>query len=257
MGIDTSKYEQAEGCQYIPLREWEINGHAVAWMRCQYPNNPSNTSFENLYCECDFTGWQKTERGILHTIDSEKCPQKNAVRQLVIEESRQKYGEDWQKMGLRAAILDIFQKVESGEWLGQCDPDVIFVQEVTELLSGLGIENTHVLQACGDLEEMGKLSLEGMILTNWQDPKNIFANINPNSITDTKSALEALIQRKNFRVIRTRAGWRLIKFVTAGDRDRHYKIGEVQQSIRVPAYRPVVLAEAPTLIELAQKVIGG
>lgn len=175
--IDRSKLNQP-GLWFDILRTWDEGGHEVALIDKRNANNPECGGPE-LECECDYDYEIKEKDGIgykVSTKDSRKCPAKEAVRRKVIKESQEKYGEHWKKIGLKEAVFEIFQKVESKEYLGQHNNGIIYLLEAAELLD---VEPYHkLLKECGELRIEKRMGLSGDILTHYEEYFHFPAEIN-------------------------------------------------------------------------------
>lgn len=173
MPIDTTAYSKTTETRHTVLREWNQNGHAVAWMRYEGINIYDEPyEGEDLYCECDFEheleeyqdkdGNKQTR--IMRTRDSFHCEAKDEVRELLKQEARGKHLKSWRKMGTKRATYNIFRRVQKGEYLGQRYPSIIYVQEVAELLKK---EEQLVRKACAELFKEEKMDLNGAILSAY------------------------------------------------------------------------------------------
>ncbi|MFH1193487.1 MAG: hypothetical protein V1661_00665 [bacterium] len=175
--IDRSKLNQP-GLLYNILRTWDEGGHEVALIDIVNAENPECGGPE-LECECDYDYEIKEKNGVEYQVnkkDSGKCLAKEAVRKKVIKESQEKYGEHWQKIGLKEAIFEIFQKVENKEYLGQCSRQMIYLERVAELLD---VKPYHkLLKECGELHTEKRMDLYGNILVAYQEYFRFPAEIN-------------------------------------------------------------------------------
>ena len=162
------KIPRRDGLRYKKLQSRLEKGHEVALMRLTNKKKPSVSSV-HLMCECDFdTKPCKNEKGevigLEHRRDPEACPSKKAVRKRIQGEARKKHGERWKQMPPAAAVLDIYLRVKNGEYLGQHYSEIIYYQEVSELL---GLSEQEGWKACDRLFSEEKLDLNGAILTDY------------------------------------------------------------------------------------------
>lgn len=157
MAIDLTKEFDPKDYDFEILREWNIDGHAVAAARFRGKDgrHPKDWSPQFLFCD------QETR----DDHDSGGCPAKHTVRESVMAERRAMHGAAWKAMPLEDAILEIHARVESEQWLGQHYADMIYVQEVAVLL---GADFGLVRAACDDLFAKRKLQLNGMILRPFE-----------------------------------------------------------------------------------------
>lgn len=151
---------------YAVLRRWKRRGHEVALIRLTNKAN-SEVSDAHLMCECDFDCEDVVRDGRTVRIrkgDPHRCRIKKRVRDAVLRRTRKRNFARWRKMGLRRAVLDIKRRVDGGEWLGQHEPRMIYVQEVAKLL---GRPAQDVWAACRELYAEEKLDLDGAILCDY------------------------------------------------------------------------------------------
>lgn len=149
------------GVKLMPLIVWDLESdnsrtHQVAWVRTPY-------SSYYLVCECDF---KKRKKPYVHNgpDDPNNCSAKRAVEYRGIESSKRYYAEYQQDHTLEESIEYLFQRVESGQFLGLRD-SVIYAQHVGQILA---VPLHHVLSALEILYAQDKIELNGMILCRFQ-----------------------------------------------------------------------------------------
>lgn len=125
------------------VREFDNGtGHPVA-LFIESRNNGKNgiQRFMSLKCACDFEWqWQrrkvgkKMKRILVYTRDAFHCHVKNDARAVVRKEVYAKYAADWAKMSMADVLYDIFQKSRAGEFMGEFNIGMLYLQDVEELL---------------------------------------------------------------------------------------------------------------------------
>ncbi len=154
MLIEHFKKDEEKGVlKYTVQRTWNHEGHEVALVMLENVKTDYECKNLCLMCECDIA----EDR----SIDCHKCPHKFAVRLLVRLEAWQKYGAQWVGMNIKDAVMDVFERHQKGEYLGSFWPEMIYVQDVAEILHK-SVAEVH--QACDQLFAGEKLDLNGMIL---------------------------------------------------------------------------------------------
>lgn len=151
---------------YMTIKSWDCNGHEVALMQLKRKDEEGTKwSTPFLECECRYNYTEEQdEKGRIsrrYANDPHRCQAKKVICNRVMGESRNLHGADWKQMGVEEAILNIYRRVESGEFLGQYHVEMIYVQEVAELLE---VEKKKVWSACDSLFAKDKLALSGAIL---------------------------------------------------------------------------------------------
>ncbi len=169
MPIDVEKI----GVIYPQLRFTMIEifirgGHEVAVMKVENIAVAHDCTSAELECECDFdvevleTG--DGRQSLVQLSDPHKCRAKRAVRRYIARRTSRRNGAHWRSIGLKEAILDIHERIRSGEYFGNALGGVIYAQEVSELL---GVPVDEVLAACNELYKEERLQLNGMILADF------------------------------------------------------------------------------------------
>ena len=137
------------------MRVLLINGHEVVLADIRNKKDPE-IGCPQLLCEC----------GLNERIDSLKCKARRVVEKELIKQARKDNGARWQKMGVKEAILDIFDRVSKKEYLGGNSSDLMYLQTVAELL---GVAPYHNLRPiCEELIKEKKLGLCGNILISYE-----------------------------------------------------------------------------------------
>lgn len=163
MAIDTSRDPDFT---YNFLERWDVDGHEVAIATMVRSDGTSNGNKLEpfLLCECDFRKDKTDPIVIGEPGDPHSCPAKYFVREKVKQETRDKYGKLWRKLGIKEATLDIYKRVTAGEYLGESWVGLIYVQEVASLLC---VKDEQVWKACSQLYGEEKLELNGAILCEF------------------------------------------------------------------------------------------
>ncbi|MEK7498395.1 MAG: hypothetical protein AAB611_00870, partial [Patescibacteria group bacterium] len=160
------EYEKSfPGCSLTLIRTFEVgkSGHKV--YRVSVRNELSEISEEHMLCECELD-YETNDKGwLIHKRDSHKCKAQKTVFGLVQKDAKKKCGAHWNSLGHKEAIMDIFARVKSGEWLGQRYSKMIYAQEVAELL---GIKGPEIWGYCDALYAEERLELNGAILADYQ-----------------------------------------------------------------------------------------
>lgn len=148
------------GVQLTPMIVWDLENdsgtHQVAWVCAPHFSN-------HLVCECDF---KKRKKPYVHNgpDDPNNCPVKRAVEHRGIEASKLYFAEHQQDYTLEESIEHLFQRVESGQFLG-LQTNVIYAQQVGQIL---GTPLRNILGALDILYAQDKIELDGMILRRFQ-----------------------------------------------------------------------------------------
>jgi len=167
--IDRRKIaEHLSGLNYTVKRSWIQDEHEVMLIDVRNKKQVELGGPE-LFCECDFDYEIVEKSGVKYEMqknDPRKCQAKEAVRQKVVKEWQERYGDYWKEIGRKEAIMDIFAKVEAKDYLGQCENGIIYLQGVAELL---GVEPYHkLLKEVGQLYAEERLDLNGNILCSFE-----------------------------------------------------------------------------------------
>lgn len=106
-----------------------------------------------------------TNRGVYHY----KCAERKALE---IWKAQFRDVNRWDLMVSKEAVMDIFTRVNSGEWLGQHHANTIYAQEVAELLGmpnhdSLGTDNP-IWKILDDLYAEERIELGGAMLCPYQ-----------------------------------------------------------------------------------------
>lgn len=167
MPFDIRKIQEEDGVLlYTLVREWEHEGHDVGLFILENPNAPDLDKTTSPMCECDFDIEERVgengQKFRMKMRDSHKCPHLKAFRELCRQEAREKYGDTWREMGIKAAILDIHERVKAGEYLGTSYGSMIYLQTVGELL-----EVPVPWDEAAELFKEERLQLHGAILCDY------------------------------------------------------------------------------------------
>ena len=96
----------------------------------------------------------------------DRCRSKQALCDVYVKKARQEYASVvWKDKDSNEKILDIFRRVTAGEYLGQWQGHMIYVQEVARLLE---TPEAEIWRACRTLFVEEKLDLNGAILTQYK-----------------------------------------------------------------------------------------
>ncbi len=158
MTIDVSRQPNLK---YAFLERWDVDGHEVAMMLIEGPNDIKN---RHLLCECDFPEDPNKPIVFGGPGDPHSCPAKKHIRAKAMVQACDRYRPIWNKMVTKDAVLDIFNRIRGGEYLGEHTPGIVYTQEVSMLLC-LGQES--VRNACDALYAEEKLELNGAILCEF------------------------------------------------------------------------------------------
>ncbi len=156
MPIDLTKNDPTGVLRYTVLRQWVFDGHEVVLATVENVKTEYECKSDHILCECDYADDR--------SIDAHKCPAKQRARDEVAAESWQKYGAAWQAMAVDDAVLDVYARFKSREYLGQYHADLLYAQDVAQLLKR---DLRDVLGACSRLIAAEKLDLNGMILCDY------------------------------------------------------------------------------------------
>ena len=152
MAIDRSKFQEPGGFRWAILLSWLENSHEVALMKYEgIAANGKDVSVQSLKCECDFNGGE----------NKDSCKNKEKVRIQFRKEVIERNQERWQGLGVKEAILDIAERVDGGEYLGQWIHQLIYMQEVAELLN---VSLEKIEKYCKELRSEKKLGFNGRML---------------------------------------------------------------------------------------------
>lgn len=145
------------------IEEWDESGHPVAVMQLARADaDPPQWGEVALLCGCH---WKEGETQIdVVGSDPRVCPHLVSVRTHVVARTRDEHPE-WKSMTLGNAILDIFHRVQSNQYVGQHAGGLVYTQEVAELL-----ERDHdlVVAETFRLRDQEKLDLRGRILIPYE-----------------------------------------------------------------------------------------
>ncbi|PIR66319.1 MAG: hypothetical protein COU51_04500 [Parcubacteria group bacterium CG10_big_fil_rev_8_21_14_0_10_36_14] len=167
--IDREKLEKYfDGLKYTVKRSWIEDEHEV--MLIDFRNKKqAELGGPLLFCECDFDYYLLEKDGrtyVSRRSNPNKCSVKKVVRQRVVKEWQERYGDYWKDIGTKEAVMDIFRKAEVKDYLGQCEAGMIYLQEVAKLL---GVEPFYSLsKEVGQLYGEERLDLNGYILTDFE-----------------------------------------------------------------------------------------
>jgi|GEM_PF-1726254 len=153
------------GCSLTVVRTFEVgkSGHKV--YRVNIHNESSGISEEHVLCECELD-YETNDKGwLIHKRDSHKCKAQKTVFKLIQKDAKKRYGAHWSSLGHKEAIMDIFARVKTGEWLGQRYSKMIYAQEVAELLD---IKGPAIWGYCDTLYAEERLELNGAILADYE-----------------------------------------------------------------------------------------
>lgn len=96
----------------------------------------------------------------------DRCEAKEALREIHAKKVSSEYrGEAWKDKDAKEKILDIWRRVNLGEYLGQWHGNMIYVQEVARLLE---LPEAAIWRACRELFKEEKLDLNGAILWEYK-----------------------------------------------------------------------------------------
>ncbi len=96
----------------------------------------------------------------------DRCSAKQALSEVYAKKAREEYASvAWKDRDSKEKILDIFRSVSAGEYLGQWQGYMIYVQEVAKLLE---IPEADIWRACRTLFAEEKLDLNGAILYEYK-----------------------------------------------------------------------------------------
>ena len=132
-------YQKYYGVKLESVREFDdTTGHTVILFHESHQDESrGKRSWTRIMCPCDlmwrWTTRQKT-RMLVHTADGFCCGAKENVRKVIREEIRQQYGNLWALLLLADAVEDIFRRHWAGEYLGEHNPGMLYVQDVESLL---------------------------------------------------------------------------------------------------------------------------
>lgn len=167
--MNFKRYENDYSLKLDPQVEFDCNGHKSWWMKITHNDKISYS----LFCDCDFE-YQKDNNTISRKIDPLKCHVKKIFREKQLKDTILKHRDRWQQLGVLGAILDIYDHVKNGAWLGQSHYKLIFAQEVAELLE---ISIAKIWNYIDQLRSEEKLDLNGAILIDYKNrfrfPKEI------------------------------------------------------------------------------------
>ncbi|MBI4250810.1 hypothetical protein HY622_04430 [Candidatus Uhrbacteria bacterium] len=156
------------GVRFIPLKVWNIDNHAVAWVQVE-----DDRKAAHLVCDCDFRDQDKpyTYGG---ADDPNSCPAKKTVEQERVQKTQRFYTEVLKTRSLEEVIEEIFRRVyEKKEFLGQ-RRDIVYAQEIAVMVLR---PLQEVLAALETLYAQDKIELYGMILIpfrhRFQFPREI------------------------------------------------------------------------------------
>lgn len=136
-----AQYEQYYRLECRPIREFD-NGtkHPVVLMsECRAGAPRKKNSRLQLMCKCDLAfKWRMVgnpkKRTMVHIGDGHHCPAKEDAREVVRAVVREKYRKLWLTMTLAERVLDIWQKHCAGEYMGEGNPGMLYMQDIESLL---------------------------------------------------------------------------------------------------------------------------
>lgn len=145
-------------------RRWTIEGHEVALATGHWTDDDGSIREceTSLLCECDFTEEKRIFGG---ENDPHNCVARKTVRETVLKEARAAYGDAWKKMGLKEAIMDVFRRQAAREYLGSSNAEMLYAQDVAEILNA---DQKRVMQLCQELQDEERLDLNGWILQPYE-----------------------------------------------------------------------------------------
>ncbi len=122
--------------------------------------------FPTLLCSCVLHAQVMDTDTNISCMWMDRCPAKQALGEIYTTKARQEYAsEAWKDKDPKDKILDIFRRITAGEYLGQWQGYMIYVQEVARLLE---IPEAAIWQACRELFKEEKLDLNGAILCEYK-----------------------------------------------------------------------------------------
>lgn len=159
MPLETASFDSRYQTRHTSLREWDIDGHQVAWMRFEGTDvHGQPYAGEDLYCECDFAPASES-------VDANRCKAKQEVWATLVSEAREANRERWRALDLDARVLDVFERVRAGERLGQRHEKMVYLAELAALLE---CSQQEVFEACDRLYGQERLDLNGSILIPYE-----------------------------------------------------------------------------------------
>ncbi|HCM67672.1 MAG TPA: hypothetical protein DIS62_01545 [Candidatus Kerfeldbacteria bacterium] len=124
-----------------PLREFDNGtGHPVVMMQeSRADKGLEGDSWMSLMCPCDLKWkWEMfgtpKKRTMFMTGDSSHCAAQEDAREIVRSDIRRKYQDVWATMSLAESANDIWQKFCAGEYMGEHNVGLLYVQDVERLL---------------------------------------------------------------------------------------------------------------------------
>ncbi len=183
-----------------PLHEFDPgDGHTVVLFTQQSFDREGERSSFRLMCPCDLHWKWEYHQGKKRMIalgDAYNCLAKEAFRvswraRLVLQ-----HGADWKSMTLADALHDIFVRARRGEYMGEHNPGMLYVQDCETLLgttprrielqplatqdlpkdvlvprqvTSLLLPSREILAACQELTKRKLVQLSGMILVPYQE----------------------------------------------------------------------------------------
>lgn len=149
---------------YKVHQRWTINDHEVALATGHWTEDDGSTRELDmlLLCECDFT---KEERVVGGENDPRNCAARKEVRESVLKEAHAAYGDAWKKMGLKEAIVDVFQRHVAKEYLGSTNAESLYAQDIANILKA---DQRRVMQFCQELRDEERLELWGWTLHAYE-----------------------------------------------------------------------------------------
>ncbi|MEA3249602.1 MAG: hypothetical protein U9Q03_04590 [Patescibacteria group bacterium] len=169
MAIDWDEIRgQFPDLRYTVIEQFHRSGHEVAIVLVENTSVEHDCSSVTLECECDYEMEEREHEGRkyqVHCRDSGKCRAKRDVRRHIVRRSRKRYGDRWESLGIKEAVMDVQGRVKAREFMGQSSGSCIYAQEVARLLD---YELDEILEACAELFVEERLQLNGMILWDYE-----------------------------------------------------------------------------------------
>jgi hypothetical protein len=134
-------YQKYYKLKLRPLREFD-NGtnHPVVMMSESHSGKPRKANaWRTLMCPCDLKWrWEMfgnpQKRTMVMMGDGHNCPAKADARKVVREEVRAENKAIWDTLSLADAAYNIWQIHQGGEYLGEFNVGVLYVQDLEQLL---------------------------------------------------------------------------------------------------------------------------
>ncbi len=136
--------------------------------------------WRGLYCPCN-QQWKIVTRNkkriLVHTDDLHECEVKKRVRQKIRKEIHDARTGFWGSLSLADAILNIFLQSKAGNYFGENQVGILYLQDIAELLCDhplIGTEDTffgtkELLSAIDELTKRKLIDLNGAILIPYKE----------------------------------------------------------------------------------------